>query len=297
MSLIQSAPFLRAYRFFPHRLLNGAARRLALARAPRPLVRAVIRAWVRHHQVDLSEGQRRSPDDFATLEELFLRRLRPDARPVDPHGIASPADGHVIEAGVLHPDATIAVKGRRLSLRRIVNGAVSRAPWPLSDYAGGRYAVIFLSPRGYHRIHMPVAGELVDVRWVGGRFFPQNERALAQIPGVYERNERAVLRLRQTGAAAESHRQLLLVLVGASLIGGIALTDAVRSTWVGPAPVPLARLHARGDEIAHFTFGSTVIVLLPGGRGGALIPPVGAFVRYGQRLWDDGLTDGPARAT
>jgi phosphatidylserine decarboxylase len=196
-----------------------------------------------------------------------------------------------VAADALGPGTVLPVKGERLSLERIVNGAspgVSPAI-DLSPYAGGRYAVLFLSPRGYHRIHMPFDGDLVDVRWHAGRFFPQNERALARITGVYERNERAVLRLRRASPKSEDNGELLVVLVGASVVGGIELAAAPRARWVGPAPAPLGAVYRRGDEIAHFTFGSTVIVLEPPeGRGLAGAgPAAGTDVRAGTRLWDD----------
>jgi phosphatidylserine decarboxylase len=118
--------------------------------------------------------------------------------------------------------------------------------------------VIFLTPRGYHRVHMPVAGTLESVRWIPGRYFPQNEDALDVIPRVYERNERATLSCRDGEG-----RPFLLVMVGASLIGGIHLEGVARREWMRTREVRLDRRLAQGDEIGHFAFGSTVVVLLP----------------------------------
>lgn len=284
MSVIRSAPFLRAYHLFPHRAINGIARRLARARRPRWLIQALLRLWVRRDQIRLEDCAVSDLAQFASLEELFLRRLRPGARPIHAAGITAPVDGRLLAAGTLRADTCLAVKGHALSFARIVNGRAPTAPLPLDAYVGGAYAVLFLSPRGYHRIHMPVSGQLVDVRWLGGRFFPQNEQALARIPGVYERNERAVVRVRPAGRATD----LLLVLVGASVVGGIELEGYRRADWARPTPFALGRPRAHGAEIAHFTFGSTVIVFAPAGAAGALVPSPGADVRMGQRLWDDG---------
>lgn len=284
MSLLRSAPFLRAYQMFPHRLINGLARRVARARRPRWLIQALMRLWVRRDQIRLDDCAVSDVTQFASLEDFFLRRLRPGARPIDPTGIAAPVDGRLLAAGTLQADTRLPVKGHALSFARIVNGRAPADPLPLQAYVGGAYAVLFLSPRGYHRIHAPVSGHLVDVRWLGGRFFPQNEQALAQIPGVYERNERAVMRVRPAGCATD----LLLVLVGASVVGGIELEGHRRADWARPAPFPLGRPCARGAELAHFTFGSTVIVCAPAGAAGALIPALGTDVRMGQRLWSDG---------
>ncbi len=283
MSLLRSAAFLRAYRFFPHLLINRIARRVARARRPRWLVQAVMRSWVRRDQIRLDDCVASDLGQFGSLEELFLRRLRPGARRVDPDGIAAPVDGRLIAAGRLDADTRLPVKGRLLSVSRIVNRRAAPDPLPVQAYTGGAYAVLFLSPRGYHRVHMPVTGHLVDVRWLAGRFFPQNERALAHIAAVYERNERAVVRVR----GAESTTDLLLVLVGASVVGGIELEGYPRADWVRPAPFALGRPCARGAEIGHFTFGSTVIVIAPAGATGALVPGLGAEVRMGQRLWQD----------
>ncbi|HVT07811.1 MAG TPA: archaetidylserine decarboxylase [Polyangia bacterium] len=283
MSVIRSAPFLRAYHLFPHRAINGLARRLARARRPRCLVQALMRLWVRRDEIRLDDCAVRDLAQFVSMEDFFLRRLRADARPIDPAGLAAPVDGRLVAAGTLEADTRLSVKGRWLSVARIVNGRVPADPVPLDAYVGGSYAVLFLSPRGYHRVHAPVSGQLVDVRWVGGRFFPQNEQALARIPGVYERNERAVVRLRPAGSASD----LLLVLVGASVVGGIELEGHRRADWVGPTPFALGRACARGAEIGHFTFGSTVIVFAPAGAAGDLIPAPGTDVQMGQRLWND----------
>jgi phosphatidylserine decarboxylase len=291
VKLLQSAAFLRVYRWLPHTFINDLARLIARARRPRWLIHAAIRAWARRDAIDLSECERTDCRQFPSLEDFFLRHLRPEARPFDPRGIASPVDGRLLAAGDLDPGTRMPVKGSDLTLERIVNGARRRgadrvgSPLSLDRYAGGRYAVLFLSPRGYHRIHMPVGGEIVDVRWLAGRFFPQNERALARIAGVYEKNERAVLRVRASDVPASG--DLLLVLVGASVVGGIEIEAAPRSAWVGPWPTMLGRGHARGEEIAHFTFGSTVIAVAPAGMAGPLAPGIGAEVRAGERLWND----------
>jgi phosphatidylserine decarboxylase len=293
MNLLRSAPFLRAYRFFPHQLINRLGRRVARAQRPRWLVQAAMRAWVRRGGIRLDGCVVQDLTRFASLEELFLRRLDPGARPVCARGTAAPVDGRLLAAGCLQVGTRLSVKGQLLSLARIVNGRRSPAPLRLDDYVGGAYAVLFLSPGGYHRVHMPVDGELLDVRWLAGRFFPQNERALTQIAGVYERNERAVVRVRDARSAAE----LLLVLVGASVVGGIELEGLPRRAWVGPLPVALSRTCGRGDEVGHFTFGSTVVVLAPAGFAGPLLPRIGAEVRMGEGLWDDPRRAPPAPPT
>lgn len=245
---------------------------LMRARKPQFAVAAAQRIWIRAAGIELNDFE---PGPYRSLEELFLRRLRPGARPLQP-GFVSPVDGMLVAAGRLDSAGTrLRVKGRPISLDRLVNGR-SLHMLPLDAYAGGSYAVIFLSPRGYHRIHMPTDGEIIDVRWLPGRYFPQNDVALDHIDAVYEKNERVVLQFSE---------QVLLILVGASLVGGIHLEAAPHSEWRCRAPLRLGHRVARGAEIAHFSFGSTVVVVQPAIAQGHVVPQVGDELRMGETLF------------
>jgi phosphatidylserine decarboxylase len=272
--VIRSRLFLRGYHLLPHGLLNGGVARLMRLRRPRRLVRAGIARWIARDQIDMRDFQAR---DFTSLEDFFLRELRPGARPLGP-GLVAPVDGRVVAAGAFDAAASLDVKGCRLSLDRVVNGAdTGRARLPLDDYQGGAYASLFLSPRGYHHVHMPADGALVEARWLPGRYFPQNDTALRHIAGVYERNERLTLRLRLDGG-----EELLMVMVGASLVGGIELDRIERRAFTRPAPLAIGRRLAKGDRLGHFRFGSTVIVVLR--PSWSLLCAVGADVRMGEPL-------------
>jgi phosphatidylserine decarboxylase len=246
-------PFFPAYRLLPHRLINGVVGRLARARRPRALVRAVIRACIAHVRVDLSDFE---PGPFDSVGALFVRRLRPGARPLGP-GVVSPVDGVVVDAGALTSRAVLRVKGRAVPVERLVGGEVS------ATLEGGAYVVVFLPPGGYHRVHMPDDGAIVGCRRVRGRFFPLSDDESRNVDGAYVRNERAVVRCR-----LDRGGELWLVLVGASLVGGIHLEGV------------LAR--RKGDEVGHFAFGSTVIVLTE--RGDVALVAAGARVRMGEPL-------------
>lgn len=219
---------------------------------------------------------------FATLEDFFLRRLREGSRPLGT-GVVSPVDGKLIAGGVLAPDTTLPIKGRDLSLDVVVNGqrpADHALASILGKYrSGGQAAVIFLSPRGYHRVHMPVDGTIETARWIPGRYFPQNEHALQHIARVHERNERLVMHCRGDGGDS-----LVLVMVGASAIGGIILKDVPRATWTRATPVALNLRRRQGEEIGHFTFGSTVVLAVERG-GGTMQASVGHDVKMGQTLF------------
>ncbi len=275
MSPHRHPAFLRLYRFLPHRLLNAAMGAIGSARWPRFAIDYAIREWVRREQIDLTDFE---DGPWPSLEAFFLRGLRAGARPLG-EGLVSPADGVVVSSGICDAGTILQVKGKPISVDRLVHGA-SPATIELRGFA--RYVTIFLTPRGYHHVHAPLDGVLHDVRWIPGRFFPQNEDALQHLDAIYERNERAVLRF----------GELVMVMVGASLIGGIHLRDAPRERWVKRAPTTLDVAHEKGEPLGHFSFGSTVVMLLPPTLRGAL-PEPGTVVQLGSALLDNAAPNGP----
>ena len=278
MKLHRTGPFLHAYRLLPHRLLNRAAARLTAFRHPRFLVDAAVRSWIRRGRIDMAEFEDRR---FDSIDDFFLRRVRDGARPIG-EGFVSPVDGIVVASGEISPNRVLSIKGRPLSVDRMVNGG--RHSLSLDDYEGGKAVTIFLTPDGYHRIHMPAAGTIRSSQFIPGRFHPQNEDALLSLPRVYEKNERLILRCRLPERSTAG-MEFILVLVGASLIGGIELKALPRSQWAkADGPRPLDLQCNKGDEIAHFRFGSTVVVLLPRTADIAEMPVEGTRVRMGETL-------------
>jgi phosphatidylserine decarboxylase len=279
--------FLHSYGLLPHRALNAAVARLARARTPQPAVQAAIRYWVQRGGIDLGECE---PGPWPTVEAFFLRDLKSGARMFEP-GLSSPCDGIVVSTGTLHNGQTLVVKGKAVSLDRLVNGRGARQRLDLAEFDGGRQVTVFLTPDGYHHVHAPCDAEWHDVRWLPGRFFPQNDEALAVIPGVYERNERAVLRF-QTAAGP-----LLLVMVGASLVGGIHLDGMAQRDWQRREATSTQRRVHKGERLGHFAFGSTVVLLAargvldePGVRGGE---PVKLGATLAALLPSEPATPGP----
>lgn len=258
--------FFRAYRAVPHALVNASFAAIARREHPRFLVRAAIRKWIEAERIDMTPFR---DEEHPTLERFFLRRLRDGARPIG-RGLVSPVDGVVVAEGVVEGDTILQVKGSPYRLSRLVNGR-GLHDVALAPFEGGRFVTIFLSPRGYHYVHAPVAGRLHDARWIPGRFFPQNEDALQHIGRIYERNERVVLRL----------DDMLMVMVGASVVGGIHVhgVEALRRTDAHP----IHRDVAKGEELGFFTFGSTVVLLLPKGAP-TVTARVGDRVHMGEAL-------------
>jgi phosphatidylserine decarboxylase len=243
----------------------------------------LIRRIVAAYDVDLSEAAEPSPAAYASFNELFTRPLAPGARPLpdDPTAVACPVDGVVSQAGTIEDGRVFQAKGREFSVDELLGGAPDRA-LPFRD---GSFATLYLSPRDYHRIHMPVDGRLVETVHVPGRLFSVDERTTRAVPRLFARNER-VAAIFDSAAGP-----LAVVMVGALFVSGIetvwqGLITPPSSRWVrawrhgGDGPS-----FARGDEIGRFNMGSTVILLFGPGRvawSPELVPE--AMVRMGRAI-------------
>lgn len=236
--------------------------------------------YVRHYGVNREEILG-SAAAYGTLGAFFSRPLAAGTRPVcpEPGAWVAPCDGTLAQAGPLFEDRLIQAKGLDYSLRELLAGD-SLA----EGLRGGAYVTLYLSPGDYHRVHAPVAGTIRRVRRIDGTLFPVNARARMAIPDLYVRNERVIVIL-DTAVGA-----LVVVLVGAYLVGSIVLTfPGAPGAHGGQArplraegSVPLATPVGRGDELAQFRIGSTVIVLAPAGLiDPVTLPPLGSRVRMG----------------
>lgn len=247
----------------PQHLLSGLAFRLTRLRLG-PVTGLTIRAFVRAFNVDLSEAVAPSPDAYPTFNAFFTRALRPGARPLDntPESIVSPVDGVVSQIGYIEAGRIFQAKGQDFSCRELLGGDADLA----SRFDGGAFATLYLSPRDYHRIHMPVDGSLRSTVHVPGRLFSVNPTTAAGVPRLFARNERVVC-LFETALGP-----MVLVLVGAIFVGSIETVCSGRIT--PPRGRKIAQVAsdgacaslARGDELGRFNMGSTVILLLPPGR-------------------------------
>lgn len=274
--------FLRLYRFLPHRLLNRGAGWLVRRRRPRELVQRVIRTWIRRGNIPMEEY---AAEPYDTVEDFFLRPLQAGARPLG-EGWVSPVDGIVMQTGVVNRGQILEIKGRALSLHRVVNGR--KHSIAVDRFEGGSYLTVFLTPHGYHWVHCPENLEWDEVYWIPGRYFPQNRDALQHIEGVYEQNERAVLTFRDS-----QNNPVVLVMVGASLIGGIELDGLHQSVWMKDRPVAVGRTCAKGTRLGCFTFGSTIVLLTTAGFDLERGPKVQEWVRMGQPIESFGPVQHP----
>jgi len=265
----------------PHRALSALARRLAWSRKPW-LKQRLIDAVVRRFGVDLTEAAQPDPTAYPTFNAFFTRALRPGVRPFDPdpRALLMPADGRISQCGPIVDGRIFQAKGREFTAAELLGSEADAEP-----FRDGAFATVYLSPRDYHRVHMPWTGTLRETVHVPGRLFSVGPDAVASVPRVFARNERLVCHF------DTDFGPMVQVMVGALLVSGVETTwsgveipayaDAItRKDWRGRG-ITLAR----GDEMARFNYGSTVIVLLP--RGAATLAPELAAetpVRLGQRL-------------
>jgi phosphatidylserine decarboxylase len=246
---------------------------------------ALIRLFVRGFNPDMSDAVEREPTAYPSFNEFFTRALRAGTRPVDadPRAIVSPVDGTVSEAGLLSADRLLQAKGHEYTLRALLAG---NPAWERS-FAGGSFATIYLAPYNYHRIHMPLAGELRESFYVPGKLFSVNRTTAQLVPGLFSINERVFCGFDSGGLP------WAIILVGALNVGSMATVwhGDVTPRWhrvVTPLPVDdvLAPVTlAKGDEMARFNMGSTVILLLPPGAAewqDTLV--AGRTLRMGERI-------------
>jgi phosphatidylserine decarboxylase len=281
---VSARAFVALQYLLPQHLLSDVVRGVTRVRTPW-VKNALIRTFIDRYRPDMGEALQPDPRGFATFNEFFTRALRAGARvsDPDPRTLVSPVDGAVSQLGPLDGTWLVQAKGLAYSLESLLDGA---ADWA-ARFRGGAFATLYLAPSNYHRIHMPLPGELRAAWYVPGQLFSVNTATAALVPGLFARNERVVCVFENQGL------EFALVLVGALFVGSLA------TVWHGEVTpraarrrleLPLSGCAAplqldKGVEMGRFNMGSTVIVLLPPGRS-TWIAGLGAdsAVRVGQPL-------------
>jgi phosphatidylserine decarboxylase len=265
----------------PHRALSSLARRLAYSNHPR-LSAWLIDTVTRRFGVDLSEAEPSDPRSYPSFNAFFTRGLRNGVRSPDPdpRALLMPADGRISQCGRIIDGLIFQAKGQSFTASELLADDASAAP-----YANGVFATVYLSPKDYHRVHMPWTGRLLETVHVPGRLFSVGPAAVQMVPRLFARNERLVCHF------ATDFGPMAVVMVGALLVSGVETVwsgieiprygDAVTVKDYRGADITLERF----AEMARFNYGSTVIVLLPDGVA-SLAEGLGAEspVRLGQRL-------------
>jgi phosphatidylserine decarboxylase len=221
----------------------------------------LVRGFLKLYTVDMSEAAQSDPLSYGSFNEFFTRALKANARTIaaDPKAIACPVDGTISEAGTIDGDRLVQAKGRFYSLTELL------AAQPFADdFLGGSFATIYLAPFNYHRVHMPLRGDLQETVHVPGSLFSVNATTAALVPKLFARNER-VLTLFDTAFG-----QVALVMVGALNVGSMATVWAGDITPAARRVVStLSHQHVsldKGEELGRFNMGSTVILLFQRNR-------------------------------
>jgi phosphatidylserine decarboxylase len=192
----------------------------------------VIPWFIRRYGVNMAEAANPDPRSYASFNDFFTRALRPDARPLAPADWVCPVDGAISQLGPISGNLLFQAKGHHYSIRALVGGDSSLA----AQFQDGHFATIYLSPKDYHRIHMPCAGRLLRMIYVPGELFSVNPATARHVPGLFARNERVVCEF------VTPHGPLVLVLVGATIVGSMA------TAWHGVVNPP------RGADVREWRY-------------------------------------------
>ncbi|MDB2384538.1 archaetidylserine decarboxylase [Endozoicomonas sp.] len=252
--------FAHAQYLLPHHLISRAAHCFVESKVGW-FKNSLIRAAVSQFDVDMSEAKEERLEAYANFNEFFTRPLKEGARPLpeDAKAVISPADGAISQIGLIENGRVFQAKGHNYSLIELLGGDVDLG----REFMGGTFATIYLSPRDYHRVHIPATGMLRQMVHVPGRLFSVNQGTAENIPNLFARNERVV------SIFDTEHGPMAVILVGAMIVASI------ETVWAGQVTPHRREVKSisyganqhedvvlqRGDELGRFKMGSTAIVL------------------------------------
>jgi phosphatidylserine decarboxylase len=226
------------------------------------LTQWLIRAFIRYYRVDMQEALLPQPSSYPTFNDFFTRHLRPEVRPMGPggddSGLVAPVDGTISQLGCIDEGRLVQAKGHHYQLDQLLAGDTELA----KTFQGGQFATLYLSPRDYHRVHMPCDGLLQQMIYVPGTRFSVNHLTTQQVPNLFARNERVIVIFKT------AFGPLAQILVGAAIVGSIHVTWSGKvssgagtiTQWVYSTDEPI--FLKLGSEMGYFKLGSTVINLL-----------------------------------
>jgi phosphatidylserine decarboxylase len=246
----------------PKLALTALAGKLASAKLG-IVTHAFIRWFVGKYQVNMQEALHSDIHHYASFNEFFTRPLRPDVRSQAKALLTCPVDGRISQLGRLQHDQIVQAKGHHYSLSALLAGDKALC----AQFIDGDFATIYLSPKDYHRIHMPCAGTLVSMTYVPGDLFSVNPLTAEHVPGLFARNERVICEF----SGKQGH--FVMVLVGATIVGSMAtvwhgVVNPPRKgkviRWDYHAADEKRAIHLQqGEEMGRFLLGSTVVLLFP----------------------------------
>ncbi len=245
----------------PHHLVSRVVYKLT--RIESRFVPAAIRQFAKLFDINLAEASHSEPDHYKTFNQFFTRTLKDGAREISSaaHQFCSPVDGRVSQLGAINDGTIVQAKGHSYTVADLLGAR----PEDVSPFTNGSFATLYLSPRDYHRIHMPLSGDLCSMHYIPGRLFSVAPHTVRVVPRLFARNERVVT-IFNTDAG-----KVAMVLVGAINVA------AIETVWAGLITPPTqtqiiykdyeassCKLQ-KGEEMGRFNMGSTVILLMQNG--------------------------------
>lgn len=244
----------------------------------------IIKKFIAKYGVNMAEALHPDAEDYVSFNDFFTRELKPGSRPIADaqNAIACPADGLVSACGNIEKGKLLQAKGKQFSLLNLLGGDNKRA----QVFEEGNFATVYLSPKDYHRVHMPLSGTLTEMVFIPGKLFSVNQTTSENIPELFARNERVVCIFEtEVGPMA-------VILVGAMIVASI------ETVWAGQIAPSKQKLYvedysqhhppihiAKGDEIGRFKLGSTALVLFgPGVMQWSETTEENASIRMGETL-------------
>ena len=241
----------------PKKGLTLLAGMLANNRSP-SIKNKLIKRFIKTYQVNMSEALEENPENYASFNDFFTRKLKPEARVISDADVVSPVDGIISEIGTIKKGQIIQAKNRSYSVKQLLQTSAEEC----EPYESGQFATLYLSPKDYHRVHMPIDATLKSMTYVPGKLFSVQPATARTIPHLFARNERLVVSF-ETAVGP-----MMMVLVGATIVGGIHTTwhgDIQRSKksiqFVYPENAYDSSHYQKGEEMGYFMLGSTVVLL------------------------------------
>lgn len=241
----------------PKQALTILAGKLANLEAEK-LTTIVIEWFVKRYKVNMLEAADPNISAYKTFNEFFTRPLKADARPLAKAEFICPVDGAISQFGNIEADQIFQAKGHHYSTSALLGGDAQAA----KQYENGHFACLYLSPKDYHRIHMPCSGRLLKMTYVPGALFSVNPATAQGVPGLFARNERVVCEFH-----SEEHGNFVMVLVGATIVGSMAtvwhgIVNPPRSSNIRTWSYDQQNIQLQqGEEMGKFLLGSTVVML------------------------------------
>ncbi len=251
--------FVAVQRILPKHALSRLIARLAESQN-QWLKNLLINRAIKTFDINMDEALNDDLSSYKSFNAFFTRQLKPELRPLDAgaNTLTSPADGVISQAGKISKNKILQAKNVNYSLTRLVGNARQA-----KQYENGLFSTIYLSPKDYHRVHIPADGQLISTRYIPGELFSVNQQTAEMVPNLFARNERLVCEFK-----SQQLGHFSVIFVGAMLVAGI------ETVWSGMEKPGLGAIREndysdqaisflKGDEIGRFKFGSTVIVLFP----------------------------------